>query len=120
MSPEHQVGIVGTALLAVAVLLMVRSVLRGRAACREFERRLPREYAAHDSPRPSLFLSPRNTAYTLFLFQRRFESLSERALVKRFDDIYRQDTALLKFIFVGFSLLGIAWLWLEFGGYRGA
>ena len=113
MAPQHLVAITGTAFLLLGALLMVRSVLRGRAACQEFARLLPAEYAAHGSPLPGLFLSARNNAYSIFLFQRRFEQLPERRLVQRFRDIHRQDVTVLTFVFAGFGALGIAWLWLE-------
>ena len=119
MQVQHQVAIVGSALLVLGTVMLIRSVLRGRAACRDFESCLPGEYVAHDSPLPGLFLSPRNNAYSVFLFQRRFEKLSEPRLVTLFDDIYRQDTTLLRFIFGGFSLLGVAFVAIEITGWGG-
>ena len=113
LPPEHVVAIIGTAFIVVGAVLLIRSVLRGREACREFAQLLPEEYAAHNSPMPGYTLGPRNNAYSIFIFQRRFEQLSRRSLAERFRELYREDVRLLVFIFAGFGALGIAWLWLE-------
>jgi hypothetical protein len=113
MPTEHLVAIAGTAFIFLGAALMARSVLRGRAACRDFARLLPEDYAAHDSPLAGFFLNPRNTAYAIFLQRRSFEQLPERRLVLRFREIQQQDARVMTFIFAGFGALGIAWLWIE-------
>lgn len=119
MQVQHQVAIVGSALLVLGAVMLIRSVLRGRAACRDFEHSLPGEYLAHDSPMPGWFITARNNAYSLFLFRRQFETLSEPRLVALFEDIYRQDTMLMRFIFIGFGLLGVAFVAIEIFGWGG-
>lgn len=117
MAPEHVVAITGSAFFLVGAVLLVRSVVQGRAACREFARLLPTEYADHRSPMPGFSLSARNNAYSIFIFQRKYQQLSQRWLVQRFAELHRQDVTLLVFIFAGFGALGVAWLWFEvFGG----
>ena len=113
LPPEHVVAITGSAFILVAAVLLVRSVLRGREACREFARLLPAEYDDHNSPLPGFTLGPRNNAYSVFIFQRKFEQLSQRRLVEGFRELHRQDVRLLALIFAGFGALGIAWLWFE-------
>lgn len=113
IAPEHVVAITGSAFFLVGAVLLVRSVLAGRRACHEFARLLPAEYAAHNSPMPGFTLSSRNNAYSIFIFQRKYEQLSQRRLVQRFAELHRQDVTLLVFIFAGFSALGVAWLWFE-------
>lgn len=116
MAPEHVVAITGLAFFLVGALLLVRSVVRGRSACREFARLLPAEYADHNSPMPGFTLNQRNNAYSIFIFQRKYEQLSQRRLAQLFAELYRQDVRLLLFIFLGFSALGVAWLWFEVFG----
>lgn len=113
LAPEHVVAITGSAFILVGAVLLVRSVLKGREVCREFACALPEEYAAHNAPMPGFTLGPRNNAYSVFIFQRRFEQLSRHGLVERFRELHREDVRLLAFIFAGFGALGIAWLWLE-------
>ena len=113
LAPEHVVAITGLAFVLAGAVLLVRSVLQGREACREFARLLPAEYVDHNSPMPGFTLSPRNNAYSIFIFQRKYEQLSQHRLVQRFGELYRQDVRLLLFIFLGFGALGVAWLWFE-------
>ncbi len=119
LPPQHVVAITGSAFIVVAAVLLLQSVFRGREACRDFARLLPEEYAGHNSPMPGFTLGPRNNAYSVFIFQRKFEQLSERRLVERFRELHRQDVRLLTLIFAGFGALGVAWVWLEvLGGGR--
>lgn len=113
MAPQHVVAITGSAFFLVGAVLLVRSVLRGRKVCQEFARLLPAEYANHNSPLPGFTLSPRNNAYSIFIFQRKFEQLSQRRLVQRFAELHREDVRLMVFIFAGFGALGVAWVWFE-------
>ena len=113
MPIEQLTVIFGFAFLLVAGVLMVRQIIRGRQLCEQFARRLPREYAAYDEPKPAFFYTARSAAYSAFVLQRKFLKLSDQRLIAQFEAMRKQEIQTLVFVFVGFTVLGLAWFWME-------
>lgn len=114
MPVEHLLGVAGAIFLSICGIWLVASISYGRRLTREFEERLPEQYAKADSPWPGYFNSQRRHAYFRFLMRREYETLTDPYLVRAFTKLRRAEVALLVFIVAGFVALGLAFVWLEF------
>jgi len=114
MQPEHAVAVAGSVFLVIGGILMVQSVRRGRELCRLFAERLPELYAETGAPRPGYFDSLRRTAYFQFVMQKQFTELPDPHLAEEFSKLRRQEVRHLTFLIFGFTVLGAAFLWLNF------
>ena len=116
MPPTHAIALGGLLFLLAGGVQLLYSIQRGRRLCKRFAQRHPQEYAAHNSPWPGLFNSPRRIAYYEFVLQKKFEQLTDRQLTRDFEDMRKREVRELVFILSGFGALGIAYVWIEWLG----
>jgi len=104
MEPEKLVAFVALGWLIGAVLLMARSIRRGRDLADELATRHPATYEALGRPRPGYFESVRRTRFAQFVGRREFEKLVDGSLPARFE-AYRKSEARLILSILGSGLL---------------
>ena len=94
MNPEKLFGFVALAWLVGSLLLMARSISRGRELAETLARRHPDTYEALGRPRPGYFESVRRTRFAQFVGRLEFEQLSDDLLSAQFES-YRKSEARL-------------------------
>jgi len=94
MESEKAVGLVALAWVIGSLLLMARSIRRGRDLAEDLATRHPEIYEALGRPRPGYFESVRRTRFAQFVGRREFENLADGSLPARFE-AYRKSEARL-------------------------
>ncbi len=95
------------------VLLIHRSVARGRVICDRLAREHPALYAAIGQPRVGYFASGARSRFDQFLFGRGYRHLEDPDLVRQCEALRRFNLRLLLILLSGFGLLGAAMLALR-------
>ena len=95
MEPEKAVAIVALAWLIGALLLMARSIRRGRELAEALAMRHPETYEALGRPQPGYFQSVRRDRFARFVARREFETLADPVLSARFEEFRKSDTRLV-------------------------
>jgi hypothetical protein len=94
MNPEKTVAYIALGWLIGSILLMSRSIQRGRDLAEELATRHPKTFENLGRPRPSFFESVRRTRFAQFVGRREFEDLSDEYLASQFE-AYRKTEARL-------------------------
>lgn len=94
MNLEKGAALIALVWLIGALVLMSRSIRRGRELAAELATRHPRTYEALGRPRPGYLYSIRRDHFAQFVARRAYEDLSDPALAAEFE-AYRQDEARL-------------------------
>jgi len=95
MEPEKIVGFIALGWLIGSVLLMARSIRRGRVLADELAARHPATHEALGRPRPGFLESVKRTRFAQFVGRREFENLSDRPLVAQFEAYRRSEARLI-------------------------
>jgi len=94
MDSETAVGLLALTWLVGSLLLMVRSIRRGRALAEALAVRHPATYEALGRPRPGYLESVRRTRFARFVGRREFETLADGPLRAELE-AYRKSEARL-------------------------
>jgi hypothetical protein len=94
MGLEKAIGLVALAWLVGSLLLMARSIRRGRDLSDALAERHPEIYETLGRPRPGYFDSVRRTRFAQFVGRREFENLADGSLSAQFE-AYRKSEARL-------------------------
>lgn len=106
VSIQHAAAYVVVAWLIGAVLVMARSVQRGRRLADELAARHPQVYEALGRPRPGYLESVRRNRFSRFVARREFEKLDDPVLAAEFEAYQKAEARLV--IGVIASLLVVA------------
>lgn len=107
MASEYTVGLVALGWLIGAVLLMGRSIRRGRDLAESLAARHPDTYEALGRPRPGYFQSVRRDRFAQFVARREFENLSDPPLAAEFEDYRTDEARLLLSLLATLLLVGV-------------
>ena len=107
---QSAVGLVAVAWLVGSMLLMVRSIRRGRELAEALAARHPATYEALGRPCPGYFESVRRTRFARYVGRREFESLPDGALSARFEAYRRSEARLVVSILASGAVLAIVGL----------
>jgi len=116
MESEKLVAFVALGWLIGAVLLMARSVRRGRELAEVFAARHPERYAAFGRPRPGFLYSVRRNRFGQFLARREFEQLGDPELAARFEDYRKAETRLVLLVLASMVVVALLGLAVRYGG----
>ncbi len=114
MQVEDAIGIAGAVFFAINGLWAFASARRGRQLCRRFAERCPEQYAELGSPSPHAFHARKRGAYSRFIMQREFATITDPLLVQEFSRLRASELRQMVFLLSGFALFGLAFLWLRF------
>jgi hypothetical protein len=95
MGIEQVVAVIALGWLIGAVLLMGRSIRRGRVLAEALAQRHPQTYEALGRPRPGYFHSVRRSRFAGFVARREFENLGDPELAAQFDNYRRSEARLV-------------------------
>ena len=95
MGLEGTAVLLALAWLVVSLLLMARSIRKGRELADALAMRHPEKYEALGRPRPGYFESIRRTRFAQFVGRREFESLPDGALSAAFEAYRRSEARLI-------------------------
>jgi len=95
MNLEQGAALVALTWLIGALLLMARSIRRGRELAAGLESRDPDTYEALGRPRPGFLYSPRRDRFSQFVARREYESLSDPVLAAKFEAYRRHEARLV-------------------------
>jgi len=113
---EKLVAFVALGWLIGAVLLMARSVRRGRGLAAVFAARHPERYAALGRPRPGFLYSVRRNRFAQFVARREFEELGDPELAAQFADYRRAETRLVLAVLASMVVVALLGLAVRYGG----
>lgn len=108
---QHATVTLALVWLIGSMLLMMRSIRRGRALAVELALRHPDVYEALGKPRPGYLDSARRDRFARFIARREYETLSDPVLAARFEDYRRAEARTIVAIFaamVAVCLLALA------------
>lgn len=108
MGSEKAIAFVALGWLLGALLLMVRSIRRGRELAKSLAARHPETYEALGRPRPGYLHSVRRDRFARFVARREFERLRDPVLSAQFE-AYRKAEARLVLSLLG-SMVALALL----------
>jgi alkylation response protein AidB-like acyl-CoA dehydrogenase len=91
---EEGAAFIALAWLAAAVVLVARSVRRGRDLADDLAASYPETYEELGRPRPGYFMTLRQNRFTQFIARREYAGLGDARLTVRFEE-YRQAEARL-------------------------
>jgi hypothetical protein len=94
MGIEKVVGVIALTWVVGSLLLMARSIQRGRALTDALAARHPEIYETLGRPRPGYFESVRRTRFAQYVGRREFENLADPSLSAEFE-AYRKAEARL-------------------------
>jgi len=112
--PETILALVMLAWLIVSVLVLMRSVRRGRELAERFATRHPEEYEALGRPIPGILQSVRGNRFAIFVGRREYEALADAALVAEFEAYKRADARLIVSILTSGALLAAVGLLVRY------
>jgi hypothetical protein len=95
MGPEKAVAIIALGWLIGALLLMGRSVRKGRRLAETLAKRHPEIYEALGRPRPGYLHSVRRDRFARYVGRREFENLADPELSARFENYRKFDARLV-------------------------
>lgn len=91
MGLKQAVAFIALGWLIGALLLMGRSIRRGRELAETLAKRHPEIYKALGRPRPGYLHSVRRDRFAQFVGRREFENLADPELSARFEDYRKYD-----------------------------
>jgi hypothetical protein len=94
METDKALGLIALGWLVGSLLLMARSIRKGRDLADALAARHPETYESLGRPRPGYFESVRRTRFARFVGRRGFEGIADAALSARFE-VYRKAEARL-------------------------
>jgi len=89
---ENALGVIGLVWLVGSLLVMARSIRKGRELVDVLARRHPAIYEELEHPRPGYWASARGRRFAQFLGRREFADLDDALLVAEFET-YRKSEA---------------------------
>ena len=111
MNSEEAFGLVALGWLIGSLLLMARSIRRGRDLAETLATRHRATYEALGRPRPGYFKSARRNQFAQFVARREFESLCDAELSAQFEAYRKSEARLVLSILAagaGIALLALA------------
>ena len=102
---ETAVGLVALSWLIGSLLLMVRSIRRGRDLAEVLAARHPATYEALGRPRPGYLESARRTRFAQFVGRREFEDLADPSLSAQFESYRRSEARIVLSILASGALV---------------
>ena len=105
MQPAKFLAYVALAWLIVSVLLLARTIRRGRELSDLLAARHPETYAALGCPRPGFLESARRTRFARFVGRREFEQLGDAGLARQFDAFRKFEARLVISLVASAALL---------------
>jgi hypothetical protein len=100
MEPEKFIGFAALCWLVGSLLLMARSIRRGRDLAEVFAERDPATYEGLGRPRPGYFDSLRRRRFARFVGNREYEGLADATLSSQFEVLRRYEARLIPSILV--------------------
>lgn len=107
MESETAVGLLALGWLFGSLLLMARSIRRGRALAEALATRHPATYEALGRPRPGYLDSVRRTRFARFVGRREFENLADGQLRAELEDYRKSEARLVVFILASGALVAL-------------
>lgn len=107
MDSETAVGLLALGWLFGSLLLMARSIRRGRALAETLAARHPATYEALGRPRPGYLESVRRTRFAQFVGRREFENLVDESLCAEFEAYRKSEARLVVFILASGALVAL-------------
>lgn len=107
MGLEKAVGLIALSWLVVSVLLMARSVRRGRDLADVLATGHPEVYEKLGRPRPGFFESVRRTRFAQFVGSREFKDLPDESLSAEFEEFRKSEARLVVSILASGVLLAV-------------
>jgi hypothetical protein len=98
MESDKALGYLALGWLIGAVLLMARTIRRGRELANLLALRHPESYEALGRPKPGFFHSVRGRRFAQFVARREFEDLDDPTLSAQFDEYRKHEARLLWFL----------------------
>lgn len=95
MEPEKALAYVALGWLIVAMLLMMRTIRKGRELANKLATRHPEVYEAFGRPRPGYLHSVAARRFAQFVAQREYENLDDQALSSEFEAHRRFEARLV-------------------------
>jgi hypothetical protein len=105
MKFENVLAVIALTWLVASVLLMARSIRRGRELAEALAARHPATYEALGRPRPGYFESVRRTRFAQFVGRREFASLTDGSLSAEFEAYRRSESRLVLCILVSGAIV---------------
>lgn len=107
MEPEKTVAVLALCWLITSVILLARSIRRGRALAIELATRYPETYDALGRPQPGFFQSARRSRFAQFIMRREYETLGDSDLCARFEDYRSAELRLLVVVLVSMIVVAL-------------
>lgn len=98
--PERTVAFIALGWLIASVILLARSIRRGRALATTLAERHPETYEAFGRPQAGFFQSARRTRFAQFVMRREYENIGDSDLCARFEDYRSAELRLLVVLLV--------------------
>lgn len=95
MGFEKAIALIASAWLVGSLLLMARSIRKGRDLADALAARHPEIYQALGRPRPGYFESVRRTRFAQFVGRREFENLADGSLSAEFEAFRKSEARLV-------------------------
>ena len=107
MELEKAVGLIALGWLIGALLLMGRSIRRGRELAETLARRHPKIYEALGRPRPGYLHSVRRDRFAQFVGRREYENLADADLSARFENYRRFEARLVLSVLASLAVVAV-------------
>jgi len=107
MEPEKALGLVALGWLVGSLLVMARSIRRGRDLAEALATRHPVTYEALGRPRPGYLESVRRTRFAQFVGRREFETLDDGWLCAQFETYRKREARLVSSIVGSGAILAL-------------
>lgn len=107
MDSDTLAGLVALTWLVVALLVMARSVRRGKALAATLAARHPEFYEKLGRPTPAYFPSARRNRFAQVVARREYEKLGDPALSAQFEAHRKSEARHLLFVVVSLVVVGL-------------
>jgi hypothetical protein len=107
MGLEKAVALIALAWLIGALLLMARSIRKGRELAERLAKRHPEIYKALGRPRPGYLHSVRRDRFARFVGRREFEDLADPDLSAQFEEYRKLDARLVLSVLAGLVVVAL-------------
>lgn len=107
MGLEQAVALIALGWIVSALLLMARSIRRGRKLAETLAKRHPEIYEALGRPRPGYLHSVRRDRFARFVGRREFEDMGDPDLSAQFEDYRKFDARLVLSVLAGLVVVAL-------------
>lgn len=107
MELKKAVAVIALGWLIGALLLMGRSIQRGRELAKTLAKRHPETYEALGRPRPGYLHSVRRDRFARFVGRREYENLADPDLSARFEDYRKFEARLVLSVLASMAVVAL-------------